>query len=62
VQLAEGAGTPGLAVPRAEGEEAEWGTDVRLVVVAVGFAGLVFSLAGSLIFRAVRSRFGAGHV
>jgi len=59
VQLAEAAGWPGTAVPRAEGEEEGfWGTDFRLVVAAVGFAGLVFSLGGSLIFRAVRSRFG----
>jgi hypothetical protein len=48
---------------RSEGEE-DWlwgGTKTRLLLAAATFGGLVLSLAGSLVWRAARSRWNTLH-
>lgn len=73
VQLAEAAGSPGTAVPRypplsypltfrSDDEEGWlWGTNTRLLLAAATFGGLVLSLGGSLVFKAMRNRWSSVH-
>jgi hypothetical protein len=47
---------------RSEDEEGWlWGTNTRLLLAAATFGGLVLSLGGSVVFKALRNRWSSAH-